>query len=123
MSGARIREVLDSDLDALANGSAESSTALAFAMGCLPLAVGLFFAFLTLDQPNPKLVAGYIAIISVTAILGLFFFVIWFRTRRRAKDLLERIREMSPFVELQGVEETTTPDAPPSPPNASENQP
>jgi threonine/homoserine/homoserine lactone efflux protein len=92
-------------------------------MGCLPLAVGLFFAFLTLDQPNPKLVAGYIAIISVTAILGLFFFVIWFRTRRRAKDLLERIREMSPFVELQGVEETTTPDAPPSPPNASENQP
>ncbi|MCY2951683.1 MAG: hypothetical protein NTU53_06855 [Planctomycetota bacterium] len=117
MSGARIREVFDSDLERLADRSDEStpSSAFAFAMAFLPLSIGLLVGFMTHDNPSPKAFAGYLAVIGITFIPGLFFLVLWFRTRenpqKKSTDLLRKIREMSPFISLQGVEETTTSDA------------
>ena len=110
MSGARTREVLDSDLDALAGGTVESSTALALWPACLSLPVGLFFALTTIEHPSPKLFAGYVAVISVTFILGLFFLILWVRKRSSAKDILAKIRAMSPFESLTGVEEVVEPE-------------
>lgn len=111
MSGARTREVLDSDLDALASGAVESSTALALWPACLSLSIGLFFALMTIEHPSPKLFAGYVAVISTTFILGLFFLILWIRKRSSARDTLAKIRAMSPFESLTAVEEVIEPDA------------
>ena len=107
MSGARTREVLDTDLDALASGAAEASTALALWPACMTLAVGLGFGLGTADHPSPQLVAAYVSVISVASILGIFFLINWIRRRTGAKQVLKKIRAMSPFETLEGVVETT----------------
>ena len=107
LSGAKTREVLDTDLDSLASGAAEASTALALWPACVAFAGGLLFGLWSVDNPSPRLVAAYLAVITPTFILGIFFFINWLRRRTGAKQVLAKIRAMSPFETLEGVVETT----------------
>ena len=110
MSGAKTREVLDTDLDDLASGAAEASTTLALWPACFTFAVALVFGLWSVEHPSPQLVAGYLAVITPSFILGVFFFINWRKKRTGTRQVLEKIRAMSPFETLEGVVETTESD-------------
>jgi hypothetical protein len=91
----KIYQILEGELDRLANGPPESIY-LNFALTLLPISFTLLITLLTTTIRSSRLYQGFVLVAAVTLIIGVILLVLWGRNRSSTRRLVEDIRNRMP---------------------------
>ncbi len=91
----KIYQILEGELDRLANGPPEA-VYLNFALTLLPISFTLLVTLLTTTIASSRLYQGFVLIAAVTFIIGVILLVLWGRSRSSTRRLIEEIRNRMP---------------------------
>jgi hypothetical protein len=88
-------EVTADELEILGKGSPDS-THLNFSIGLLSIGLSFLVAVLTTSIGSGALFTAFTLIAIVGFVLGVYFFVLWWRSRRPISDVVNRIKKRLP---------------------------
>ena len=91
----KIYQILEGELDRLANGPPESIY-LNFALTLLPVSFTLLITLLTTTIRSNRLYQSFVLIAAVTLIIGVILLILWARNRSSTRRLIEDIRNRMP---------------------------
>jgi predicted neutral ceramidase superfamily lipid hydrolase len=91
----KIYQILEGELDRLANGPPESIY-LNFALTLLPVSFTLLVTLLTTTIRSSRLYQSFVLIAAVTLIIGVILLILWARNRSSTRRLIEDIRNRMP---------------------------
>ena len=111
-----IYEVSEEELDILAQGSVES-TLFNFAVFTASVFVSFLVSLLSTTIPSERTFTVFVVITAISGLASSLLFVVWLRTRRSVRAIIQRIRDrLSP----QGIQQTGRIDLINALPSASE---
>lgn len=88
-----IYEVSEGEIETIERGS-PNSTYLNFSVFLISTCLSFFITLLTCDFTNKdRLFTSFFAVCIITGIIGVFLFVIWYRTKNDVDEVLKKIRE------------------------------